>query len=58
MEPLVKPEDSENRDVTHCGTALHRPNDDNIEDNNDDNHDDNKMTTMKITKMIIMILTR
>ena len=54
----MKPEDSENEDATHCGTALHRPNDDNIEDNNDDNHDDNKMTTMKITKMIIMILTR
>jgi len=58
VEPLVEPEDSENEDATHCGIALHRSNDDNIEDNKDDNHDDNKMTTMKITMMITMILTR
>ena len=23
--PVVEPEDSENRDATHCGTALNRP---------------------------------
>ena len=25
VEPLAEPEDSENRDATHCGTALNRP---------------------------------
>jgi len=24
VKPLVEPEDSENGDGTHCGTALHR----------------------------------
>ena len=33
MGPPVKPEDSENRDSAHCGTALNRSN----YDNNDDN---------------------
>jgi len=24
VEPIAEPEDSDNRDATHCGTALHR----------------------------------
>ena len=45
VEPLAKPEDAENGDAAHCGTALHRfivdNNDDNHDDNNDDNNDNN-----------------
>jgi len=48
VEPLAKPDDSENRDAAHCGTALHRS----IVENNDGNHEDNNYDNNKIIMMI------